>query len=264
MTHQNGDKLANVNIAILLGILKGDFKIMSDNAELENPDNSNDVNRVTEIFNTPSDDEVVDGVKPDGDAADNAQDAEKVKPKRIIRNPQPKFNEGTLRGHRGLLALSRISKRINMKGRGHEKEDLSAIMRTYAYWCHRMIPKYPFGDCIEKLEKLGRKKGTVAYMQRIRSGLLEDETIEESTSNVVDNEDGDDSNDANLDTNMTEEESVNSQVIPEVSPIEISDDVMEIIRVNRERALQIRANKQREEAAALQMNAPMDEIEIDE
>lgn len=232
---------------------------MSQNGEFENPDNSNDLNRVIEIFNTASDDEAVNGAKPDGDAADTVQDTEKVKPKRVIRNPQPKFNEGTLRGQRGLLALSRISKRIKMKGRGHEKEDLSAIMRTYAYWCHRMFPKYPFGDCIEKLEKLGTKKGTVAYMQKIRSGLVEDETIEESTSNVVDNEDGDESNDANLDSNMTEELSVN----PEASQMEISDDIMEIIRANRERALQIRANKQREQAE-LQMNAELDEVEHDE
>lgn len=175
--------------------------------------------------------------------ADNKH-AEDVKLKRV-RNPQPKFNEDILRSHRGLTALSRVFTRVQMKGRGHEIENLSTIMRTYAYWCHRMSPKYRFNECIGKLEKLGTKKRTMMYMQKIRSGLIEDEEIVRlSNSNVEDNEDINDSNHVNADT--SQEALFTCQTSDEVGEIKITDEIIEQIQTNRKRALQIRTSKLRE------------------
>lgn len=81
-----------------------------------------------------------------------------MKPKRVIRNPQPKLDAERLKGPRGLAALEGYFKNVKFKGPKHEEEDLRKIMKIYEYWCHRMFPKYPFDDCLAKLEKLGTKR----------------------------------------------------------------------------------------------------------
>lgn len=83
-----------------------------------------------------------------------------VKPKRIVKNPQPKLNEQTLRGPKGLTALQGYFEKVKFKGKGYEDQDLNIVMKTYEYWCHRMFPKYPFDASIARLEVLGGKKAT--------------------------------------------------------------------------------------------------------
>ncbi|XP_023020430.2 uncharacterized protein [Leptinotarsa decemlineata] len=105
--------------------------------------------------------------------SDDDEDSSKkvVKPKRVIRNPQPKLNEQTLRTSKGLPALTNHFKRVKFKGRGHEAEDLNVLMKTYEYWCHRLFPKFPFDACIARLETLGTKRGTQVLMKKIRLGM---------------------------------------------------------------------------------------------
>lgn len=98
-----------------------------------------------------------------------------VKPKRVVRNPQPKLNAETLKGPRGLKALNSYFKNVNYKGKGHEIEDLQVILKNYEHWCHRLFPKLPFDDCIKKLETLGYKKPVVTYIKKIRLGMEEEE-----------------------------------------------------------------------------------------
>lgn len=83
---------------------------------------------------------------------------EKVKVKRVVRNPQPKLNEQTLKGPRGLTAVEGYFERVKFKGRGYEEQDLNTLLKTYEYWCHRLFPKFPFDDCITRLETLGIKR----------------------------------------------------------------------------------------------------------
>ena len=40
-----------------------------------------------------------------------------------------------------------------------QKEDLLKMMSTLEHWAHRLFPKASFDDFIERLEKLGSKKG---------------------------------------------------------------------------------------------------------
>lgn len=84
-----------------------------------------------------------------------------IKPKRIIKNPQPKLNAETLKGPRGLTAVAGVFAKQKFKGKGHEKEDLHVLLKTYNYWCHRMFPKLPFDQAVDKIEKLGNKKAVI-------------------------------------------------------------------------------------------------------
>lgn len=94
-------------------------------------------------------------------ADDDDEDKKKtVKPKRVIKNPQPKLNEETLKGPRGLPAIEKHFERVAFKGRGYEEHDLNILMKTYEYWCHRLFPKFPFDSCLQRLEKLGTKRAT--------------------------------------------------------------------------------------------------------
>lgn len=83
-----------------------------------------------------------------------------VKPKRVVKNPQPKLNEQTLKGPKGLAAIESYFERVKFKGRGYEEQDLNILLKTYEYWCHRLFPKFPFDSCIARLEKLGTKRAT--------------------------------------------------------------------------------------------------------
>ncbi|KAI4468571.1 timeless interacting-related [Holotrichia oblita] len=110
---------------------------------------------------------------------DNTEEKKKVKPKRVIRNPRPKIDVETLKGSKGLLCLQSYFENKKFKGRGSEEQDLRTIMKTYEYWCHRLVPKFSFDDCLAKLEKLGTKKNIQVYLKRIRMDLVtgEDQPI---------------------------------------------------------------------------------------
>lgn len=90
--------------------------------------------------------------------AEEAPARKEAKPKRVIRNPQPKLNVDTLKGPRGLHILPKVFENVKFKGRGHEEQDLNLLMKNYEYWCHRLFPKFAFDDCLARIEKLGYKK----------------------------------------------------------------------------------------------------------
>lgn len=98
------------------------------------------------------------GENEQGNEDEDESQKKVVKPKRVVRNPQPKLNDQTLKGPKGIGVLSKYFENVQFKGKGYEEEDLNVLLKTYEYWCHRMFPKFPFEDCIEKLEKLGAKK----------------------------------------------------------------------------------------------------------
>lgn len=81
-----------------------------------------------------------------------------TKAKRVVRNPLPKLNADTLKGPRGIHILPDIFSKVKFKPPGCEEENLNLLMKTYEYWCHRLFPKLPFDDCLEKIETLGNKK----------------------------------------------------------------------------------------------------------
>lgn len=93
------------------------------------------------------------------DENDDAQEEERkqVKPKRVVRHPRATLNAELLKGPKGLGNLEKCFERVQFKGKGYEEQDLNVLLKTYEYWCHRLFPKYPFKDCIDKIEKLGSK-----------------------------------------------------------------------------------------------------------
>jgi hypothetical protein len=57
------------------------------------------------------------------------------------------------------------------KGKGHEYEDLDAVMKRMEHWAHRFYPKLPFDSVAEKVEFLGRKAMVKTYVKKLRMGM---------------------------------------------------------------------------------------------
>lgn len=127
-----------------------------------------------------------------------------VKPKRVIKNPQPKLDAQRLAGPRGIAVIQKSYKDTKFRGKGHEKEDLDVLLKKLEHWAHRLFPKLPFRDTLEQLEKLGSKKNVQVLIKRFRldlftenepdglgednvkRGIDEEENIEEPTVDVFD------------------------------------------------------------------------------
>lgn len=103
--------------------------------------------------------EETENIQDEDEEAKDDDDVERkvIKPKRTC-NPQPKLNDQLLIGPKGLNIVKDYFKNVKYKGKGRESEDLRTIMKIYEHWCHRLFPKYPFNDCIAKIENLGYKK----------------------------------------------------------------------------------------------------------
>lgn len=76
-----------------------------------------------------------------------------------------------LKGPRGLSLLPTWFEDIQLKGKGHESEDLNVVMNRLEQWTHRLFPRYTFDDTIDKLEKLGKKNEMKVILKRIRLDL---------------------------------------------------------------------------------------------
>jgi len=109
-----------------------------------------------------------------------------------VRNPQPKLNAERLRGPRGLSVLPTWFENIELKGKGHESEDLNAVINRLEQWTHRLFPRYTFDDSLDKLENLGKKNEVKVLLKRIRMDLesndcitqLDDEEVEPSPPQI--------------------------------------------------------------------------------
>lgn len=127
----------------------------------------------------PSDNEAA-GMDADNAAASDAEGNESkpvpVEPKKkTVRHPRLTLNAAVLCGPRGIIDMDSYFKGMKFKGKGHEREDLDAVMKRMQHWAHRMFPKYGFDDSLAAIENLGRKKQTQSYMNKYRMGLLEPE-----------------------------------------------------------------------------------------
>ncbi|ESN90387.1 hypothetical protein HELRODRAFT_189853 [Helobdella robusta] len=110
----------------------------------------------------------------------NLKDVSKETKKRTIR-PQIKLDVDKLKGSRGLQALPKIFKKVHLKGKGHEAHDLDLIMTHLEHWAHRLMPKIPFCEFVERMEKLGTRKEVQTCLKRIRLDLpFFDGAIEDS------------------------------------------------------------------------------------
>lgn len=137
--------------------------ISSDNeSNVEDVDDLDNLinNHAVEIDNDDQEQQV-EVSEPQGNPDDEAEEAPartEQKPKRVVKNPQPKLNADTLKGPRGIHTLDKFFEKVKFKGKGYEEQDLNLLMKTYEYWCHRLFPKFSFDDCLARIEKLGTKK----------------------------------------------------------------------------------------------------------
>ena len=61
-------------------------------------------------------------------------------------------------GDRGIPVLPQAFEKVKYKGKGHELSDLNKMMGVMEHWAHRLYPKMPFDELIERVERLGQKK----------------------------------------------------------------------------------------------------------
>ncbi|XP_060924504.1 TIMELESS-interacting protein [Limanda limanda] len=85
-----------------------------------------------------------------------------------VKRPQPKLDSQRLISERGLPALRTMFDHVHFKGKGHEAADLKLLMQKMENWAHRLFPKLQFEDFIDKVEKLGNKKEVQTCLKRIR------------------------------------------------------------------------------------------------
>lgn len=153
------------------------------------------------------------------DEAEEAPSRKEVKAKRIVKNPQPKLNVDTLKGPRGIHTLPKTFENIKFQGKNHEEQDLNLLMKTYEYWCHRLFPKFSFDDCLARIEGLGHKKPLQTHLKKIRMDMLQEE------SQASDKEE-----EALIDD-------YSDEATPFDDPVQLTEEQMERIRLNREKAL---------------------------
>ncbi|KAA0184968.1 hypothetical protein HAZT_HAZT008337 [Hyalella azteca] len=153
--------------------------------------------REAEVFSAPNsgseedyDDDVPEGERaskptnPD-DAAD-ANAAKVIKPKRIVKNPQPKFDAARLCGPRGIGVVQKFLSNAPYRGKGYETEDLGILLQKLKHWAHRLYPKLPFADTIAQIEKLGNKKPVQVNVKRLRMDMYETPKEDAEAGEVVD------------------------------------------------------------------------------
>ncbi|GAA6051843.1 hypothetical protein JCM3770_005493 [Rhodotorula araucariae] len=87
----------------------------------------------------------VDGVDADGATA---------KKRRVVA----KMDETRLLGPNGFPKLRDDLKKVRIKGKGHEMQDLKRVLSTYQLWAHQMYPRTNFRDTLQTVEKLCRKR----------------------------------------------------------------------------------------------------------
>ncbi|KAI8789883.1 TIMELESS-interacting protein [Biomphalaria glabrata] len=102
--------------------------------------------------------------------------------KNVPKRSMPKLNAERLLGDRGIPALPQMFKKVPLLGRNHEAEDLKLIMRHLEHWGHRLFPKMPFAEVLDRVERLGSKKEVQNCVKRIRLDMpvvsLQDEVDE--------------------------------------------------------------------------------------
>ncbi|KAJ7046835.1 replication fork protection component Swi3-domain-containing protein [Mycena alexandri] len=90
----------------------------------------------------------------DDEGGEGGQDADAKKPKKKAM----RLDEGRLVSASGFPQLIEDTKKIKVKGKGHEASDLNRLLQVYQFWTHRLYPKTPFKDTVDRVEKLCHTK----------------------------------------------------------------------------------------------------------
>ncbi|GAA5990753.1 hypothetical protein JCM5350_007356 [Sporobolomyces pararoseus] len=89
-----------------------------------------------------------------GDLGELDADAQPAKKRKAIA----KMDETRLLGSTGFPKLMQDIKRVKLKGKGHETQDLKRVLSVYQLWTHQMYPKTNLQDTLTTVEKLCHKR----------------------------------------------------------------------------------------------------------
>ncbi|VDN36581.1 unnamed protein product [Cylicostephanus goldi] len=98
------------------------------------------------------------------------ENKEAVKKRNKMR-PQPKLNEATLTGPKGIQALMDSFKNYKPDPSKDPYENLDVMLKKYEHWAHVMFPKLKFEDVVSRCEALGEKRAVKVYMTKSRLGM---------------------------------------------------------------------------------------------
>ncbi|VDM77557.1 unnamed protein product [Strongylus vulgaris] len=88
--------------------------------------------------------------------------------KRNKTRPQPKLNEATITGPKGIQALRESFKNYKPDPSKDPYENLSVMLKKYEHWAHVMFPKLKFEDVVSRCEALGERRIVKVYMTKSR------------------------------------------------------------------------------------------------
>ncbi|KAI8929349.1 replication fork protection component Swi3-domain-containing protein [Entophlyctis helioformis] len=86
-----------------------------------------------------------------------------------------KLDAERLLGPSGLPTLLQRAKKLRLKGKGHELQDLNKVLMIYKIWGLELFPKLAFPDFVERLERVCRERRVRLYMAQ----LLRDQEMKE-------------------------------------------------------------------------------------
>lgn len=104
------------------------------------------------------------------------------------------LDEERLIGPSGLPQLIKDLKGFKPKGKTYEHSDLNRLLQVYQFWAHRMYPKTPFRDTINRVEKLCHSKRMQVRLSVWRDeskGLVNGRKLEPEDQELIDLTEGD-------------------------------------------------------------------------
>ncbi|KAK5979780.1 Protein TIPIN [Trichostrongylus colubriformis] len=96
---------------------------------------------------------------------------QEVVKKRAKSRPQPKLNEATLTGAKGIKALQDSFQNFKPDPKKDPYDNLAVMLKKYEHWAHVMFPKLKFEDVVNRCEVLGDKRAVKVYMMKSRLGM---------------------------------------------------------------------------------------------
>ncbi|KAG1756716.1 Swi3-domain-containing protein [Suillus paluster] len=185
------------------------------------------------------------------------------------------LDEESLVGAAGFPQLITNIKDFRVKGKGHEHSDLQRILQVYQFWTHRLYPKTPFKDTVERIEKLCHSK-----RMQVRLSVWHDEAKGLVNGKKLEETDGDDVidltdpniEDADVSTKNDDSSSLRVPSLPPSSDAEDDDfDIDAVVREEEKRLAAFRAERSASPAPpapkARYKNLPAevaDEMDVDE
>lgn len=140
-----------------------------------------------DIFNRNIDDNLdeIPEAEENNEASDESTSRKVEVKKRVARAPLPKLNAQRLSGPKGIISIDKHFEHFKFKGKHHEKDDLNKVMIKLELWAHRLFPKYQFDDCLERIERLGKQRVIMSYMNMYRLNTLQPEADEKENLELI-------------------------------------------------------------------------------